>query len=136
VKRAGAAKEKPPEGGFLSWRTPGSVYCLGASFFFAASVAALAASSADEAPGAGVVAASAPGAGVAVESVDGAGAGAAGAGAGSVTGAGGGVTTAGAASSFFPQATSAAAAISEATRTDEDFFMESPLAMKVWTKKF
>jgi hypothetical protein len=95
-------------------------YCLGASFFLAASVAALAASRADEAAGEGAVAA---------EPVEGAGVTTTAGGAGSVTGAGGGVTTTGATSSFFPQATSAAAAINEASRTDDDFFMETPLAM-------
>ncbi|MDH6593801.1 hypothetical protein M2165_003690 [Variovorax sp. TBS-050B] len=120
-----------PAGPMTRRRQKRTDYCLGASFFLAASVAALAASSADEALGEGDVAAGSlllvEGAGVAAGGV---------AGAGSVTGAGGGVTTAGAASSFFPQAVSAATAINEASRTEDDFFMETPLQWDVRTKKF
>ena len=75
--------------------------------FFAASVAAFAASSADCALGDGVVP-------VASDEGD---AGAAGAGAGAGAGAAGGATTAGGGSSFFPHAVSAAAATSDASST-------------------
>jgi hypothetical protein len=51
-----------------------------------------------------------------------------------VTEAGGGVTTAGAGSSFLPQAASAAAAISEASRTE--FLITGLLWMKVSKEKF
>jgi hypothetical protein len=91
----------------------------------ASSVAALAASA--DAPGAGADAASedAGAAGAAGAAADGSGAGAA---AAAGAGAAGGATTAGA-SSFFPQAVSAAAAISDPS--NKDFFITWLLWMKV-----
>jgi hypothetical protein len=87
--------------------------------FFAAFVAELAASSAEEELGAGAAA-------------DGAGAGAGAA--GGIAWAGGGVTTAGGGSSFLPQAVKAVAATSEASRID--IFIGGLLWMKLTRKKF